>query len=118
MKMKYNETELISFFEVLPQPESKGEKEFFGTIAFSLIEEQNKFDFSFSANHDDVYITVTNQKTNKPILELIYKNIVHVKVLKDVKKEYLVLLQKKDNNIKEVVEIYKKPIVVKVQNNS
>lgn len=116
--MKYNEIELISFFEVLPQPESKEEKEFFGTIAFSLNEDHNKFDFSFSANHDNVYITITNQKNNKPILELIYKNIVHVKVLKDVKKECLVLLQKKDIKIKEVVEIYIKPIVVKVQNNS
>ena len=111
--MKYDETGLIEFFQVLPQKQCKDDKEFFGTTVFEIIEDLIKLQITLCDYEDYVYITMINVNTSKSILDLVFKNIEEVKVAKDEKVKFLSLSEPKENQLKEIVRLYIKPIRIR-----
>lgn len=120
--MKFDETELIEFFGVLPSEQDTEEKEFFGTTIFDYFQESIHLSMSYSIYRNDFYLFLKTKGLEKPLLEIGLQNIVEIKVRKDrlISTPTLLVMttNEEDNeNIIQTVEIILEPSInVKINN--
>ena len=79
-KMNWNELgvteeDLVSFFGVLPNPVSPEEAEFFSAPHFQVVRSPLVLEFSMSASHKDLLLSLQNDSTGQAILDYRLKGI-------------------------------------------
>lgn len=118
--MKFDETELIEFFGVLPSQQNPDEKEFFGTTIFDYTQANIRVSLSFSIYYNDLYLTLNAAGLEKPLLEIYSENVTEIKVRRDKPTSIPMLLIKarSDNeDVIQTIEIHLQPnISVKLSN--
>ncbi len=80
MRMRFDETELIEFFGVLPEPQGAGEKEFFGAPRFEVADGRFRLSISFSPLHEPkVMADLTDAEGGEPVLHIAIRDTVAVR---------------------------------------
>ncbi len=79
-KMKFDETELIELFRVLPLEQDNEEKEFFSSSAFEVVEGTFTLSLSFSATHAPMVIVDLSESNAGPILHVDIQDAMAVRV--------------------------------------
>lgn len=124
-ELKIDETELIEFFGVLPTEQDPNEQEFFGSTIFDLHQDGLHLTISFSAYFEDCYLDLKTEHAEQPFLEIRFKQVREVKVLRDKPDSTpmleLVALSDSDNGVEassiQVVHVTVQPrLRVKVRN--
>lgn len=78
-----DESSLILFFGVAPQPEPEEEREFFAAPSFVKRVGDLELEFSVSAHFADMRITLQRDGWSDPVLELVFPDVVRVVVDRD-----------------------------------
>jgi hypothetical protein len=81
--MKYDETELIEFFGILPSEQDLEEKEFFGTTIFDYRQNNYHLSISFSIYRNDFYLDLKDSALEEPILQLRFERVEEIRVRRD-----------------------------------
>jgi hypothetical protein len=125
--MKYDETELIEFFGVLPSEQNPDEMEFFGTTIFDYHQNQFHLCVSFSTYSNDFYLDLKDAEHSKPIIELSIERVEEIRVRRDKPRSAPVLLVKAGNNTErnekeeqmQTIEIMLEPsISIRINNHT
>ncbi len=90
--MRYDETELIEFFGVLPSEQDPEEKEFFGTTIFDYRQNRYHLSVSFSTYRNDFCLDLNDVELPGAILELRVERVEEIKVRRDKPRSTPVLL--------------------------
>lgn len=98
-KMKYDETELIEFFGLLPSEQDPEEKEFFGTTIFDYHQDRYHLSVSFSIYRNDFYLDLKDVEFEKSILEFRLKRVEEIKVRRDKPTSLAVLIVSAGSNV-------------------
>jgi hypothetical protein len=81
--MKYDESELIEFFGVLPSEHDAEEKEFFCTTDFDYQQGRYHLSVSFSIHRDDFYLDLKDIELEQSLLELRLERVEEIRVRRD-----------------------------------
>lgn len=109
--LKIDQTSLIEFFEAPPIKQNEEEQEFFGSTIFEVTEEEIKLSIAFFEHHNEVSIDLYNLKSNQKLVDMCFKNIVKVDIVKDnqLSTPFLSILKNQDI---EIAKITLKPLKI------
>lgn len=121
MNMKFDETELIEFFGVLPTKQDPDEQEFFGTTIFDYSQDNLHLSISYSVHYNDFSLFLNLADLEKPLFQTYFKNVHEIKIQKDKPNSTPVLLIMKadenNENVLQTIEITMEPnINIKLNN--
>ncbi len=81
--IEIDETDLISFFGVMPEPQPEEEREFFAAPQFIKSAGGITMTFSASANHDDLFLDLALAGSQDHLLEYRLKDVESVVIESD-----------------------------------
>ena len=99
--MKYDETDLIEFFGVLPSEQEPEEKEFFGTTIFDYYQSRYHLCVSFSIYNNDFYLDLKDVEVAEPMLEIQLERVEEIRVRRDKPTSVPVLIVRTRCNAEE-----------------
>ena len=82
-RMKYDETELVEFFGVLPSEQDSEEKEFFGTTIFDYHQNRYHLSVSYSIYWNDFSLYLKDIELEEPIVALQFERVEEIRIRRD-----------------------------------
>lgn len=124
--MKFDETELIEFFGVLPSEQDSEEKEFFGTTIFDYHQGRYHLAVSFSLYGNDFYLDLKDAELSDSMIELRLERVEEIRVRRDKSASVPVLIVRAPCNnegdekeLMQEIELRLEPnICIKVSNEA
>ena len=82
--MNINETELIEFFGVLPEPLPREEKDFFGSSTFAIMKDNLRLVISFSTHHPQIMLELSDINRSVIITTIRLESVSEIRISRDL----------------------------------